>query len=234
MAEITAGRATRLARPSWLDARLLLGILLVLVAVVAGARVFASADRFDRLYVAAHPLVPGEHLAAADLTTGQVRLDGQGAADYLAAGAAPPVGYVVQRYVGAGELLPLKAIAPASTAGPDRLVTLPVQPGHLPPDVGPGTLVDLYLTPKTASGDTTAAPRLVARDLPVQGRQGGASALAGTTVLSLVVAVPTAQVAPVVRAVESGALDVVMVPAAQAAAATPAAGPAGPSATARP
>src|SRR5881275_346527 len=36
--ELASGRAARLAPPRWLDTRLVLGILLVLFAVVAGAR----------------------------------------------------------------------------------------------------------------------------------------------------------------------------------------------------
>ena len=60
-------RANRLGSPRWLDTRLVLGILLVLLAVVVGARVFASADHYSRVYVARRALVPGEHLTATDL-----------------------------------------------------------------------------------------------------------------------------------------------------------------------
>ena len=209
----------RLARPSWLDPRLLLGVLLVLVSVVVGARVISASDHYTSLYVAAHPLVPGEHLAAGDLVVGQVRLDGQGAF-YVAADGDPPVGYVVQRYVGAGELLPRGAITTPTAVPADRLVTLPVQPGHLPPDVGPGDLVDVYVTPKSGGSDAAGQPRLVARNLSVQQREGGDSELSGETVVALVVAVPVADVPAVVRADERGAVDVVMVPA-RIAAATP-------------
>ncbi len=208
----SSGRVRRLGRPSWLDPRLILGILLVLAAVVVGARLFASADNFSRLYVAAHPLVPGEHLTAADLSVGRARFDGQGS-DYLSADAAPPVGYVVQRYIGAGEFVPFHAIAPSGVAAGDRLVTLPVQPGHLPPDVGPGSLVDIYASAKSgANGGSSGGPRLVASSLSVQSRAGGAGALSPTTVLSLVVVVPDGEVSAVVHAVESGLIDVVALP----------------------
>src|SRR3954454_17131275 len=149
--ELASARAARLATPRWLDARLVLGILLVLVAVVAGARVFASADHYSRVYVAKHDLVPGERVTAGDLTVGRVRLDGQGSL-YIAAGA-PPVGYVVTRYVGAHEFLPVGALAAGAPKDADsRFVTVPVPAGHLPPGLTRGSLADVYLTPKAAAG----------------------------------------------------------------------------------
>jgi len=221
VSEATPRRAARLARPSWFDLRLLFGVLLILVAVVVGARVFASADSYTRLYVAAHPLVPGEHLTAADLSVGRARLDGQGS-NYISADGDPPVGYVVQRYVGAGELVPVRAVESRADAAPDRLVALPVAPGHLPPDLGPGSLVDVYASAKTTGGNGGPSI-LVARGLPVQQRTGGTSGLSGTSTLTVVVAVPVAQVAGVVHAVEAGNLDLVAEPPAAAAAASPAA-----------
>src|SRR5437763_14349476 len=110
--ELASVRAARLATPRWLDARLVLGILLVLFAVVAGVRVFASADHYSRVYVAKHALVPGERLASADLAVRRVRLEGQGSL-YVAAGAGR-LGYVVSRYGGAHEFLPVGALAAAS------------------------------------------------------------------------------------------------------------------------
>lgn len=210
MPEPTPPRAARLARPSWFDIRLLLGVLLIVVAVVVGARVFASADTSTRLYTAAHALVPGEHLRAGDLAVGRARLDGQSGA-YISADGDPPVGYVVQRYVGSGELVPVHAVAPRSAATPDRLVALPVAPGHLPPDLGPGSLVDVYASPKSAGGGG-GDPTLIASDLAVQQRTGGTSGLSGTSVLTVVVAVPIAAVNDVIHAVETGTLDLVAAP----------------------
>jgi hypothetical protein len=204
-------RADRLVRPSWLNLPLVLGVLLLLGSVVAGARLFASADDTTPVYVAAHALVPGERLTATDLTVGRAQLDGE-ATNYVSASRPPPAGYVVQRFIGSGELLPLHAIAAVSGASSGRLVTLPVQPGHLPPDVGPGALVDVYVSARTASGAAPGRPRLVASSLAVDSRQGGQSVLSGSTVLSLVVSVPSTEVEDVVHAVEGGVIDIVEVP----------------------
>jgi hypothetical protein len=211
--ELPLPKATRLSPPRWLDARLGLGVLLVLFAVVAGARVFAAADHYSLVYVARHDLVPGERLSADDLDVGRVRLTGQ-ASLYVGTGA-PPVGYVVTRYVGARELLPAAALT-ATPATNGRFVTVPVTPGHLPPDLGRGSLVDVYLTPKTGAGADVPAPSLVIAGAAVQSRVGGSRTFGGDSTLSVVLAVPSDRVADVVRAVESGTIDLVAVPASAA------------------
>lgn len=217
MTDITSPRAVRLAAPRWLDARLVLGVLLVLVSVVGGARVFASADRFTTVYVAAHDLVPGEHITASDLAVGRVRLDGQGA--YYVAAGTPPVGYVVGRFVGAHEFVPLAALAPATAAVQSRFVTVPVAPGHLPGDLGRGDVVDVYLTPHASAGSAVAPPTLVLAGAAVEDREGGSRTFSGDATLAVVLAVPANRVAAVVHAVESGVIDLVRVPRAVAQAA---------------
>ena len=216
MSEPGSPRAARLATPRWLDTRLVFGMLMVLVAVVAGARVFASADHYSRVYVAKHDLVPGERVTAGDLTVGRVRLDGQGSL-YVAAGT-PPVGYVVTRYVGAHEFLPVAALAAGASKDADtRFVTVPVAAGHLPPSLSRGALVDVYLTPKAAAGASVAEPTLVLENAAVQSREGGSRSFGGEATLSVVLAVPADRVTDVVHAVESGTIDLVAVPAGAAA-----------------
>jgi hypothetical protein len=212
-------RASRLATPRWLDGRLVVGVLMVLFSVVAGARVFAAADRYTQVYVARHDLVPGEHLSATDLAVGQVRLPGVGPA-YIAAGV-PPVGYVVTRYVAPGELIPRAALSasPAAVTA-SRFVTLPVQSGHLPVDLGHGDLVDVYLTTKSTSG-APPSPVLVLSAVPVDSADDGSGSLSGTTAMSVVLSVPADKVNRAIAAVEGGTIDLVRVPAAAVAAIEP-------------
>ena len=98
-------RASRLATPGWLDGRLVLGLLLVLVSVVVGARVLSSADRSTLVWAASKDLTAGTLLVDGDLEPVRVRLF-ESAGQYVGAGGRPPVGYVVRRGLGAGELLP--------------------------------------------------------------------------------------------------------------------------------
>lgn len=218
MTDLPAPQAARLSMPRWLDARVVLGVLLVLLSVVAGARVFAAADNMTAVYVAAHELAPGEHISADDLTTAHVRLRGE-AGRYIAVAAAPPVGYVVTRYVAAGELVPVGALGSASAAARSRDVTVPVQPGHLSESLQRGDVVDVYLTPKAAAGDAVPDPVLVLAGVPVESREGGTRTFSGNAALAVVLSVPADKVAAVVHAVESGTIDLVQVPRADAAAA---------------
>lgn len=211
MTEVASPRAVRLTTPRWLDTRLVLGVLLVALSVAAGARVFTAADNLTAVYVAAHDLVPGQHISADDLAVGHVRLRGQ-AGLYVSAGATLPVGYVVTRYVGADELLPAAALATPSTAGPSRFVTVPVQPGHLPDNLGRGDLVDVYLTPKSAAGAAVPQPELVLAAVPVEARSGGTRTFSASSAYSVVLAVPAGKVAAAVHAVESGTIDLVTIP----------------------
>ena len=208
---MTSPRATRTAIPRWLDGRLAVGVLLVLVAVVVGARVFASAGTMTPVFVAAHDLVAGQHVGPGDLAVGHVRLDGQGSY-YLSARSGPPEGYVVTRFVGAHEFVPANALSATAVGNGSRLVTVPVQPGHLSADVARGALVDVYLTPKTGAGVAVPAPQVVLSAVPVESRDGGTGSFSASSTVSVVLAVPADDVAAVVHAVESGTIDLVALP----------------------
>jgi hypothetical protein len=215
--EVASPRAARLAAPRWLDARLALGILLVALSIVAGARVFTAADNTTTVYVAAHDLVPGQHLSADDFAVGHVRLPAQ-AGLYIAASATPPAGYVVTRFVGAHELVPVAALGAAGTAAHSRFVTVPVQSGHLADELTRGDLVDVYVTPKAATGEAAPAPVLVLAGVPVESRSGGSRTFTASSAFSVVLSVPAEKVAAVVQAVESGTIDLVTVPPSETAA----------------
>lgn len=209
MSEVSPA-ARRLVGPSWLDTRVVLGLLLLMTAVVVGARVFASADRYSTVYVARHPLVPGEQLRASDVAVGRVRFAGE-AGRYIGTGALP-TGYLVTRFVAAGELVPRAALASGTNLlKSSRLVTVPVAVGHLPLDLARGDEVDVYLTTK-ASGGGANGPSLVLPAAVVDSLDGG-SGLSADDSSSVVLVVPAARVAAVVHAVESGDLDLVRVPA---------------------
>src|SRR3954462_15079907 len=141
---------------------------------------------------------------------------GGGGSRYLAASSAAPVGYVVNRVVGAQELLPAAALSPATALADRRMVTVPVQAGHLPADLGRGDLVDVYVTPKVASGKDVPLPTLVLAKVAVDSREGGSRGFGGASALAVVLVIHDRDVPAVVHAVESGVIDLVRVPAAAA------------------
>ena len=152
-------RASRLATPGWLDGRLVLGVLLVLVSVVVGARVLSSADRSTLVWAASKDLPAGTLLVEGDLEPVRVRLF-ESAGQYVGAGGAPPVGYVVRQGLGAGELLPRRALDRPGPQAELRLVTVPVEAGHYPPTLQDDQRVDLWVTPQARpdAAETTTAP----------------------------------------------------------------------------
>jgi hypothetical protein len=93
---------------------------------------------------------------------------------------------------------------------------VPVQVGHLPGDLGRGDLVDVYVTPKIASGRQVPLPTLVLSKVAVDSREGGSRGFGGDSALAVVLVVPGPEVPDVVHAVESGLIDLVRVPAAAA------------------
>lgn len=209
--------AARLATPSWLDGRLVLGALLVLVSIVVGARVLSSADASQGVWVATRPLAAGSTLADGDLAPGRVRLFDNGAR-YLGATGSKPVGYVLQRGVGAQELLPRDSLTrPDDLARRVRDVSVPVGAGHLPDDLQSGQQVDVYVTP----GSTTRAPgqpiaaggtRLVLSRITVTLRPRGGGGLGASGTAGVVLSVPDTDAATLVAAVQEGAVDLVRVP----------------------
>lgn len=226
-------RASRLATPGWLDGRLVLGVLLVLVSVVVGARVLSAADRSTLVYAVNKDLAAGSVLAAEDLTQVRVRLF-ENAEEYLGIGGDVPTGYVVRRGLNAGELLPLSALGSPTDDVDWREVTVPVEVGHLPPGLGRDTQVDVWVTPEVrgnaaqpaddpgAEQDGASPPtsdqlqlsgaQLVLQGVTVLGVDNEGGSFSGSTSLPVVLRVRPTEVASLVSAMSLGRIDLVRVP----------------------
>lgn len=206
--------ARRLRSNRLLDARLLAGLALMLASVVLGARIFAGASRTVLIWQAAVNLVPGEALTQAMVQP--VRVDLGAAQRYYVSASQPvPGGYLISRPVGRDELLPYAALQPAGAAAGLRIVAVPVLVGHFDPAVGPGDVVDVYATARQPGGGAAAGPsRLVLATVSVTGRSGGSTAFGGGgSAVTVLIAVPEADVPALVAAVESADIDLVDVPA---------------------
>jgi hypothetical protein len=147
--------ARRLQRPSWRDHRLLIGIVLVLASVALGARAVAAADHTEPYYAARTTLATGTALTADQLQVVRVRIAGPHAA-YLDARQAVPVGQVVTRTIGAGELVPVAAAAPAGRLSV-RPVTVPLDQG-VPAGLVRGGRVDVWSSSPEPEGGTGFLP----------------------------------------------------------------------------
>ena len=216
-----AAPARRLASPRWLDTRLVLGVLLVLVSVLVGARVLAGADRSQLVWATDRALAPGSVLAQDDLVAVQVRLF-DSAGRYLDAASPAPVGYVTSRGLGAGELLPAEALRLPGQDVDFRLVTVLVEVGHVPPDLTDGQQVDVWLTPTRDPGAVVALPTAEVLDqggvivvlsaVTVSAGPTEASLSSGGSAVPVVLQVRPGDVGSLLSAVPLGRLDLVRVP----------------------
>ncbi len=131
---------------------MIVGALIVLVSIVAGVRVVSAADETVPVLVATADLVPGQPLTADLVEPQRVKLE-HGLENYLTGEVGD--GYVVVRPVGRGELLPSAAIRPSAEAPDTRYVTVPLNGSELPPGIGAGDVVDVWLTPLDESEPAT-------------------------------------------------------------------------------
>ena len=156
MSELPAPAATRLQPPGWRDARLLAGLVLVLLATLLGAKAVGAADDRAPVYAAAHPLVAGDVLTAEDLRAVPVQL-GEASSGYLPADAGLVQGQVVLRAVPQGELVPRSAVGPAADQK-TRVVTVPVQTLSTN-GLNRGGVIDLYASAtQSVTGGTSTGP----------------------------------------------------------------------------
>ena len=160
--------ARRMRTPSWLDLRLIAGVLLVLVAVAVGAGVVSAADHRTAMWAVRHDLSAGTILSGDDIVPVRVSL-GSAASAYLPLAHAP-VGRVVTVPLRAGQLLPRAALEQAADG---IAVTVPVRPENMP-RLARGDRVTLWLSSRTCKG------RVLISGVPVQDvRMPGAGAFSG-------------------------------------------------------
>lgn len=142
--------AQRNRRARWKDGRLVLGVLLVAVTALAGAKLLSSADDTTTIWAAKHDLPSGTKLTGDDLTTVRVRFTSGDDANKYVAADADLKGLVVARAVDAGEFVPRDAAV--SEAETDRTeLPLSVATGRLPSDTAAGDTVDIWVVPKAES-----------------------------------------------------------------------------------
>ncbi len=199
--------ARRVRQSSWLDLRVILGVVLVLGSVVLGARIVSSADSSVQVWAVSRDLAAGTTLAGDDLRPVRVRLHSD--ADRYVRATAPLGGRTLTRPVGAGELLPRAAL---TTSPIGRLISLPVPPLHAPDSLRRGQLIDVFATTKSTTGTAASNTERVLAGVPVQAvrlpRSGLASSGADYAVL---VRVPPELVKRLVTAIRTAEIDVVVV-----------------------
>lgn len=137
------GQAPRLAKPSWKDPRLLIGILMVLASVAGVVALVGNADKTVPMYAAKDALVVGQKVSHDSFRIVQVQLgevDGQ----YLDPAAALEGNMVAIRMVPRDELVPRSSIG--HTDALDRKPASVSVDEPLPKEVEVGTHVDVWVS----------------------------------------------------------------------------------------
>jgi hypothetical protein len=210
VADLPTPAASRLPRARWLDPRLLLGLLLVLVSVVVGAKVFADADRRVQVWSLTRDLGPDTLLTEDDVRTTAVRLDG--AAGRYVSAAQDVEGLVLTRPLGRGELLPVAAVA---RDGPDqRRVVIEVDRVGVT-GLARGRVVDVYVVREPGPDESPRPPELVLAGVTVGDdvRTGGGAFSGSGSTVGVTLLVDQPDVPAVIDAVAHGSVYVVQVPA---------------------
>lgn len=199
--------AMRMNRVRWRDVRLWVGLALIVMSMIAGARLLSGPDGAALVWRASEDLARGGVPIAEPV---QVHL-GDAAADYLPADA--PIDGRMLMAVPAGALIPVRAVGDAAV-GDVREVTVPVDPLHAPMGLAAGDRVDVWSTPKDATttglNPVGAAPALVLPQVLVVGADREALGVGGE--IPVVLEVPTSQVPLLVQALRIGVIDLTAVP----------------------
>lgn len=189
-----APAAVRVARPGWRDPRLWLGVVIVAACVVAGARILGSADDTVSVWAVSGQHPAGATLARSDLVAEKVDFPDAGDLDrYFLTDASLPDDAVYVRPVGDGELLPRSALGSADDDG--RLqVPLSVDPGQVPPSVGEGSVVDVWVSGSPTGDLPGDLSKPVIKRADVVSYVPASESLAASGQAQLTVAVKEAQV----------------------------------------
>ncbi|MRG60607.1 hypothetical protein GE115_12120 [Agromyces sp. CFH 90414] len=187
------------------DPRLAIGLVLIAGSTVGVWALVTGLDTATEVYVVQETVPTGARIEASDLAIASVRL-GDAADRYLVAGDLPDDGVVAARTIGAGELVPLAAIA--HRADDDSAVVVVPLRAPLPSGVGAGARVDLWSAKPIERGGYEP-PAVLVSDAEIRGviEADGVVADGGVSVELLV---PREKVAGVLQALAAGgALDLV-------------------------
>ncbi|MDA3021078.1 MAG: hypothetical protein O2943_00165 [Actinomycetota bacterium] len=195
--------AQRMRVVRWRDLRLWIGLVIILLAMFAGAFLLSRGEQTTTVWRASSDLSVGAIPVATPVTVSLGAAQDQ----YLL--ASEPLTGQLRWPVAAGDLIPRGALgfSPMLNA---RLVTLPVDPLHAPVHMATGDVVDIWSTPADLAGGVTAQPVLVLASVTVAEVAADAVGVGGE--IAVVVEIPAAAADQLVAAARSGLIDLVAVP----------------------
>ena len=200
--------AKRASAPGWRDPRLWVGVAIIAVSVVAGARVLSAADDTTAVLVVEADLTPGDSITSDDVSSRKVRFADDADLDrYIRADEGLPAGSRMTRSIASGELLPRSALGSSLETG---VIEIPinVDSGQVPPSVGAGSVVNVWVASEGGGGDgTDAIPEavLVLDGVVVIEAPAALDSFGATGQRQLVIGVPADQATELPRALGAAA-----------------------------
>ena len=192
-------QARRVRRPSLSDPRLLVGLAIVAVSVLLGARLLAAADDTTTVWSTATDLPAGHAVGAGDLEPTEIRFGStELARRYLPATELPP-GSVLLQDVSAGELVPRAALGEGGTEDVAEL-PISVSAESVPSGLHPGREVDVWVTPADVATRQDREAVRVLEAVPVVAAPESAGVLGPSMTRQVVVAVPADEQTVIARA----------------------------------
>jgi hypothetical protein len=207
--------AVRVERSRWRDPRLVVGVAVVALSAVLGARLLGGADDSVGVWASRRDMSAGSPLTGDAVVRREIRFSGQGDADrYLSSDDPIPTGAVLGRAVGAGELVPRKALGARSATSLTE-VPVSVTSEAVPSTVGAGSTVDVWVTAEAGTSGGARAPRsvLVFDDVTVVSAPESSTSLGPSTTRQVIVGLTEAQTTalPTALAALAGGLVVLTV-----------------------
>jgi hypothetical protein len=147
------------------DPRLWVGVLIVAVCALIGARVLSAADDTVEVWAAARDLPAGASLDPGDIVSTSIRLDDPNSLRAYLPTATALTGRGLAQPVGAGELIPSSAVA--DSAAPTSELPIGVAGSDLPADLSAGDDVDVWAAPTGDQGEGRAQVRRLLSDVRV-------------------------------------------------------------------
>ncbi len=201
----------RFRRPRWTDARLLIGAVLVVLAIVATFLLVDAATSTSRVWATASALVPGQEIGTDDLIVAEVNLADVGDR-YVSAETPLPPDSSVRTVVAPGELLAASVLV-ALPELQGRTVAIDVA-GSVPTGVETGSLVDVWAVPESNGLDAVEAePAQIVSSAPVANISRETGSFGVGDGARIEVFVPTDELAGLLRVLDGNSiLSVVAAP----------------------
>lgn len=147
-------------RRTAVDARLLVGLVLVAASIAGVVSIVAAADAGEDVLIAPRLLAPGDVVTIDDFEIRRVSLGVEGHG-YIGPADVPAEGMVVTRTVDAGELVPVTAVG--DSRGPSATTVVVSLSTPIGATVRPGDSLDVWSAPAN-DGGRFGAPVVIASD----------------------------------------------------------------------